>query len=123
MLERFKVVWAQWRHLIVLGSFLIAYMIGFRYWSTYQADQPIVADYQRYVTYLVEHSPKARAYEETYFKEQNRLTIASRHFEHVCAVMTALAIEDGFVLAHYPDFPAQWCFERSAFFSEFLQPK
>ncbi|MBX9849347.1 MAG: hypothetical protein K2X64_08630 [Rhodocyclaceae bacterium] len=123
MLERLKAVWTQWSHLIVLGGFLVSYMIGFRYWSVYQADQPIVSDYQRYVTYLVAHSPKARTYEETYFKEQGRQTIASRHFEHVCAVMTALAIEDGFALAHYTDFPAQWCFDRAAYFSEFLQPK
>lgn len=118
-----KAIWNEWRHLIVLGGFIGSYMIGFYFWSIHQADLPIVESYRRYLDHLVTHSTKARAYEAAYFREHERQTIASRHFEHVCSVMTTLAVEDGFELSDYPDFPSVWCHERSGYFSEFLQPK
>jgi hypothetical protein len=116
-------IWKKWGHLIVLGSFIGLYMIGFKFWATYQGDLAVVPVYRNYLDHLVSHSPKAKAYEDTYFREQGRDTVASRHFEHLCAVMTGLAVEDGFQLADYPDIPAPWCHERSAYFSEFLQPR
>jgi hypothetical protein len=116
-------IWREWRHLIVLGSCIVGFVIFFQFWFRYQEMQPIVIEYKRYLDYLVAHSPKARTYETEYFRTHGRDTVASKHFEHVCAAMTGLAVEDGFAPAAYPDFPAQWCFERSAYFSEFLQPR
>jgi hypothetical protein len=116
-------VWQTWRHLIVLGGFLVGYVIFFQFWSAWRADLPVVPEYGRYIDYLTSHSPKAKRYAGDYFREHGRDSVASKHFEHVCAAMTGLAVEDGFTLADYPDFPAQWCHERSAYFSEFLQPK
>jgi hypothetical protein len=116
-------IWRKWHHLIVLGCFVVIYMIGFKFWATYQADLPIVDVYRSYLDYLDSRSPKAQAYEATYFREKGRDTIASRHFEHLCAVMTALAIEDGYLPTDYTDIPAPWCYERSVHYSEFLQPQ
>lgn len=116
-------IWRHWHHLIVLGSFLVATVIFFQFWFRYQENQPIVVEYSRYLDYLSDHSPKARGYAENYFRDHGRNTVASKHFEHVCGAMTALAVEDGFTLEHYPDFPAEWCHQRSAYFSEFLQPQ
>lgn len=117
---KFGTLWREWRHLIVLGSFILCYMVGFKYWATWQADQPIVNDYRRYLDYLAAHSPQAAAYEREYHRTKQRDSVASRHFEHVCAVMTALAAEEGFKLEDYPDFPSLWCHERSVHYSEFL---
>lgn len=122
-MQPFKSVWHDWHHLIVLGSFVVASVVFFQFWFRYQENQPIVTEYSRYLDYLSEHSPKASRYAATYFNEHGRATVASKHFEHVCAAMTGLAVEDGFTLTQYPDFPAEWCHQRSAYFSEFLQPQ
>ena len=116
-------IWQEWRHLIVLGGVILGFSLLFPFWASYRADLPIVADYGRYLDYLTEHSPKAKHYAETYYREYGRDTVASKHFEHVCAAMSGLAVQDGFTLKDYPGFPAEWCLERSAYFSEFLQPQ
>ena len=122
-MQSLKPVWDEWRHLIVLGSFVVGAVVFFQFWFRYQENQPIVIEYRRYLDYLSGHSSKARQYEAEYFRAHSRDTVASKHFEHVCAAMTGLAVEDGFTLADYPDFPAEWCHQRSAYFSEFLQPQ
>lgn len=116
-------VWREWRHLIVLGSCVVGFAIFFQFWFRHQENQPIVVEYSRYLDYLVARSPKAKSYAFEYFRTHDRDTVASKHFEHVCAAMTGLAVEDGFALRDYPGYPAQWCYDRSAFFSEFLQPQ
>lgn len=118
-----KSIWQEWRQLIVLGSVIVGFSLLFPLWAHYRADLPIVIEYSRYIEYLTTHSPKAKHYADIYYAEHGRSTIASKHFEHVCAAMTGLAIQDGFTLKDFPDFPAEWCHERSAYFSEFLQPQ
>lgn len=114
--------WQRWRPLIAMGSFLLVFLIGFRYWADWKADQPIVIEYRQYLDFLVQRSPQAAAYQQRYFKAQVRETVASRHFEHVCAVMTGLAALDGFTLQEYPAYPALWCQEKSAFYNDVLLP-
>lgn len=119
-----KAVWRKWRHLILLGSFVLAFLIFFQFWFAYQADQPIAIDYSRYLDYLAIHSPQAKQYASEYFRERSRDTVAAKHFEHVCATMTGLAVEDGFKPSDYPGFPGDWwCFQRAAYLGEFLQPQ
>lgn len=118
-----KSIWHDWHHLIVLGSFIVGFVVFFNFWFRYREMQPIVVEYSRYLDHLVAHSPKAKKYETEYFRTHGRDTVASKHFEHVCAAMTGLAIEDGFTLTDYPGFPAEWCYQRAAYFSEFLQPQ
>ncbi len=122
-MQSFKSIWHEWHHLLVLGSFVVASVVFFQFWFRYQENQPIVIEYSRYLDYLSGRSGKAGQYASEYFRTHGRDTVASRHFEHVCAAMTGLAVEDGFTLADYPDFPAEWCHQRSAYFSEFLQPQ
>lgn len=122
-MQSLKTIWQEWRHLIVLGSVVVGFSLLFPLWAHYRANLPIVPEYGRYLDYLISHSPKARSYADAYYREQHRDTVASKHFEHVCAAMTGLAVEDGFTLKDYPDFPAEWCHDRSAYFSEFLQPQ
>lgn len=122
-LDSFRRVWRDWNHLIVLGSCVVGSVIFLQFWFRYQENLPIVIEYSRYLDYLTGHSPKANQYEAEYFRTHQRDTVASKHFEHVCAAMTGLAVEDGFTLADYPGFPAEWCHHRSAYFSEFLQPQ
>jgi hypothetical protein len=122
-MQSLKTIWQEWRHLIVLGGGVVGFSLLFPLWAHYRANLPVVPEYRRYLDYLTSHSPKARGYAEAYYREHSRDTVASKHFEHVCAAMTGLAVEDGFTLKDYPDFPAEWCHERSAYFSEFLQPQ
>lgn len=118
-----RTLWQEWHQLIILGSCLLGFVIFFHAWGAYRANLPIVPEYRRYLDHLAAHSPKARQYADTYSREHGRATVASRHFEHVCSAMTALAVEDGFTLKDYPDFPAEWCHERMGYFSELLQPR
>ena len=122
-MQSFKSIWQEWRHLIVLGSFVVGFSLLFPFWAHYRADLPIVPEYGRYLDYLTTHSSQAKRYVDAYYREHKRDTVASKHFEHVCGAMTALAVYDGFTLKDYPDFPADWCYERSVHFSEFLQPQ
>ena len=116
-------LWQEWRQLIVLGSCVVGFVIFFQFWGPYRANLPIVPEYRRYLDHLATHSPRAQQYADAYYREHGRPTIASKHFEHVCAAMTTLAVEDGFTLQDYPDFPSEWCHERIGFFSELLQPQ
>ena len=122
-MQKIKSIWHEWRHVIVLVSVIVGFSLLFPLWAHYRADLPIVIEYSRYLDFLSGHSPKAKHYAETYYREHARDTVASKHFEHVCAAMTGLAVQDGFTLKDYPGFPAEWCLERSAYFSEFLQPQ
>ena len=122
-MQKLKSIWHEWSHLIVLGGVIVGFSLFFPLWAHYRADLPIVPEYARYLDYLSGHSPKAKQYADTYYREHGRDTVASKHFEHVCAAMSGLAVGDGFTLKDYPDFPAEWCLDRSAYFSEFLQPQ
>jgi hypothetical protein len=122
-MQSLKSLWKQWHHLIVLGGFTVSFVVFFQFWARYQGDLPVVPVHSSYLEYLSKYSPKAREYMETYFREQGRASVASKHFEHVCAAMTRLAVEDEYTPNEYPEVPGPWCYERSAYYSELLQPR
>jgi hypothetical protein len=47
-----------------------------------------------YVTQLSVVSPKARVFLESYFKKHGKREVMGKHYQHMCAVVTRLALED-----------------------------
>jgi predicted negative regulator of RcsB-dependent stress response len=85
----------EWGMLIGFGLFVACTFAGFRYWTEYQADQPIAAQYRGFIDHLAANSAKANDYQQAYQRSFGRQTVASRHFEQVCAVMARMAESDG----------------------------
>lgn len=77
--------------LAVFGTVLA----GFRTWTDYQLQAPIAEEYVEFLDLLSQQSAQARAYEASYRHHFGRDTVASRHFEQVCATMLRMAESDG----------------------------
>ena len=54
----------EWGVLIGFGLFVACAFVGFRYWSEYQADQPIAAQYRGFIAHLAANSAKANDYQQ-----------------------------------------------------------
>ncbi|AYM95639.1 hypothetical protein EAG14_05400 [Acidovorax sp. 1608163] len=85
----------EWGPLIAFGIVVLALLVGWRLWTDHMAQAPVEAKYAEYLSALAEHSESARELLERYQKRYERNTIASKHFEAMCAAMTEFAQDDG----------------------------
>lgn len=108
-METMKQFIRQWGLLVAFGVFAIGTLVGFRYWTDHQADQPVIPPYGGYLEHLATGSAAARSYRLAYNAKFGRETVASRHFEQVCGVMTRLAQADGVNPAAYSSEMATGC--------------
>jgi len=84
----------EWGLLIGFGVVMAGSIVSYRLWTEHKANAAVVAPYREYLDDLAQGSTKASAYRQSYFQAFQRDTIASKHFEQVCAVMTRLAESD-----------------------------
>lgn len=85
----------EWGSLIAFGMFAVTVLIGFRLWTEHQENQPVADAYRDYLAHLASRSKGANEYLEGYYAKHARRSVASRHFESVCATMTRLADGEG----------------------------
>ncbi|MET3373658.1 hypothetical protein ABIC89_002720 [Variovorax boronicumulans] len=85
----------NWGLLVLFGVSILATFALFRVWTEHQADQPVIEPYQHYLNEVAAQSKSARKYLENYFARYERQSVASQHFEPVCASVTTLADRDG----------------------------
>ena len=81
-----------WAPLLI---FLAACLIGYRLWAQKMEVSPVATVHQEFLAFLAARSPGAKAYQERYFSKFGRDSVASKHFEQVCAAMFSLAVQDG----------------------------
>ena len=81
----------EWGLLIGFGVFMASAIVAYRLWTDFQANAPVVAVYREYLDDLSQRSPRAASHRDRYFQAFKRNSVASQHFEQVCAVMTRLA--------------------------------
>jgi uncharacterized protein YifE (UPF0438 family) len=81
-----------------LGALAVVVVVfgGARLAIDHAADEPIEEGYAKYVNAVAASSPSANAYLERYYARYKRRTVASRHFESVCAEVTTAADRDRF---------------------------
>ena len=77
----------------LLAFFPVA-LVGYRRWTDRLRQSPVAEVHARFLDFVAERSPKARAYRSGYHGRFARDSVASEHFEQVCAVMHRLAVED-----------------------------
>ena len=94
-MEQEKTFVKKWGALVAFGVCVLAGLLGFRYWTEYRAGQPVYGEYGRYLQRLASASASAKTYLLAHIDKYRRDTVASAHFEHVCGVMTHLALADG----------------------------
>lgn len=99
----------EWGLLICFGVGTLALIVGNRFWSEYQADQPVLPVYAGYLSFLAEESPKARAARDKYYAAYGRTTVASQHFIGMCKSMQKSAVAGGVILAKYSEEFARAC--------------
>jgi hypothetical protein len=98
--------WVGWLPLLALcaGS-----LVGYRVWTD-RLKQSAVADvHAQFLDFMAGHSPKALAYRIDYYKKFERDSVASQHFEQVCASMYSLAVEDKVNPADHSTMMAKGC--------------
>ena len=83
--------WAGWLPLLL---FLGLSLAGYRWWTDRLKQSPVAEVHARFLDFMAERSPKARAYRSAYAARFGRDSVASEHFEQVCAAMLGLAVED-----------------------------
>lgn len=82
-----------WRAGAVVAA--VGLLIGFRMWLDHQLNAPVHEHFRSYLDALAAQSPNARAYRDNYYFHFSRDSVATRHFEQVCAVMTRMAQAEG----------------------------
>jgi predicted negative regulator of RcsB-dependent stress response len=107
--EQVKLFIKQWGVLVAFGVFAVGTLVGFRHWTDHLADQPVIKQYADYLEHLASGSAAARTYRLAYNARSRRDTVASRHFEQVCGVMTRLAQSEGVNPAAYSSEMAAAC--------------
>jgi predicted negative regulator of RcsB-dependent stress response len=96
-----KSFFREWGVLIVFGVGMITLIVGYRFWTEYQANQPILPVYATYLDYLADGSAKARAVRDKYYVVYGRTTVASQHFVGMCRAMQKSAVSEGIDAAKY----------------------
>jgi hypothetical protein len=81
-----------WAPLLI---FLAACLIGYRLWAEKMEVSPVATVHQEFLAFMATRSSAAKAYQDSYFNKFGRDSVASKHFEQVCAAMFALAMQDG----------------------------
>lgn len=69
-------------------------LVGYRWWSDHLRQSPVAEVHARYLDFLAERSAQASAYRDAYYGKFGRDSVASEHFEQVCATMLRLALQD-----------------------------
>lgn len=115
-MEQMRQFIRQWGVLVAFGVFAVCALIGFRYWTDYQADQPVIKPYGGYLAHLASGSVAAKSYLQAYNAKFGRDTVASRHFEQVCSVMTRLAQAEGVDPAEYSRDMAAACRQLAGYY-------
>jgi predicted negative regulator of RcsB-dependent stress response len=94
-MEQKKTFFQQWGGVLIFAVVATCGLLGFRLWTDFQSNEPVFAGYQAYLDELASRSTSAKKYREDYHALFERKTIASKHYEQVCAVMTRLAKAQG----------------------------
>ena len=95
-----------WIPLVSLG--LVA-VIGYRVWTDKLEWSPVTKDHAGFLDFMAEHSPNARQYRSRYLQKFGRESVASRHFEQVCAAMVASAVADNVDPTRYSEPMTRGC--------------
>lgn len=99
----------QWGVLIAFGVLAVGTLVGFRTWTEAKAQAPVTREYAGFLDYMAERSPQAREYRQTYYRKFARDTVASQHFEQVCAVMHRVALDEGAEPGKYSEHMSRGC--------------
>ena len=83
-----------WITLVVVLALLVGAAYGFRMWKTALENAPVDESFRNYLEYVAERSPAAALHLQRYYTRYQRTTVASRHFQPICASVTALAERD-----------------------------
>jgi hypothetical protein len=108
----------QWGSLLILGVIITSALLGFRFWTDFQASEPVFAGYQTYIDGLASRSTSAKRYQDEYHAKFERKNIATKHYEQVCAVMTRLAQTQGAVPEQISLEMADGCIQFGKFYIE-----
>jgi hypothetical protein len=74
---------------------LVGLVVALRIWVHHEANAPIGYPRDFYLAYLARVSPAAQAALETYRAKHQRVTVASKHFAAMCAIMIRAARSQG----------------------------
>jgi hypothetical protein len=99
----------QWIGWLPLLAFCLFALVGYRVWTDKLKQSPVDPVHARFLDFMAERSPKARAYRLGYEQNFGRNSVASEHFEQVCAVMYRLAVEDKVDPAAHSSLMAKGC--------------
>jgi len=98
--------WIGWIPLVALCVFSLA---GYRFWTDRLKQSPVADVHARFLDFMAGRSPKALAYRIDYYHKFERDSVASEHFEQVCAAMYSLAVQDKLDPADYSTAMAKGC--------------
>ena len=98
--------WVGWVPLLGLG---FAGIIGYRVWTDKLEQSPVAEVHAGFLNFMADHSPTARAYRNLYYKKFERESIASKHFEQVCAAMYQSTVDDSVDPESYSELMAKGC--------------
>jgi hypothetical protein len=101
--------WLGWLPLLVFGLVMV---IGYRVWTDRLEASPITAAHAGFLDFMAENSPKARDYRNRYYAKFGRQSVASKHFEQVCAAMLRSAVDDNVDPAQHSAPMANGCKSR-----------
>lgn len=98
--------WIGWVPLLALCAFSL---VGYQLWTDKLKQSPVDPVHARFLDFMAERSPKARDYRLSYETKFGRDSVASEHFEQVCAAMHGLAVEDKVDPAAHSSLMAKGC--------------
>jgi hypothetical protein len=98
--------WASWIPLLGLG---LAGVVGYRYWTDALEEAPVAEVHAGFLNFMAENSSKAQEYRDLYYKKFGRESVASKHFEQVCAAMYKSAVADNVSPERYSEPMARDC--------------
>jgi len=98
--------WIGW---VPLLAFFLVALAGYRIWTDKLKQSPVAEVHAQFLDFVAERSPKARAYRSGYYSKFARDSVASEHFEQVCAAMYRLAVEDKVNPADHSSLMANGC--------------
>jgi hypothetical protein len=98
--------WVGWIPLLAL---CVVPLAGYRIWTDRLKQSPVAEVHARFLDFMAGRSPRAQAYRIDYYSKFERDSVASEHFEQVCAAMYSLAVEDKLDPADYSTMMAKGC--------------
>ena len=85
----------RWGAMIAGAVVFLGILVGFRVWTDEQAGAPIAEPYRLFLEHLASISTDAESMLGQYRVKHQRMTVASRHFTAMCALMVREAKEQG----------------------------